>query len=174
VTGAQVQQAITDPTRHVTSASVWMTLLGITQLVAAGCVLMGLIQSRSDSPSPGNSTAVGLMWSTEILEVLAGILLLVCAAKIKKGRKWAAVTGMVTIGCVMCFYVFAIIAFAMSSAKNGQGITSGLMLYCAGIVVACIVTLLYLIRSFDGLRIINGTEPKGFDVLDVHSPKSKS
>lgn len=159
---------VTDPTRYVSSASTGMLLLGILQLVAAGCVLLAFVQDRPEDPPAIQLFTQRLLLSIEMLEVVVGFLLLICSVKIKSGRKWAATTGLVATSCALCFYVFVIIAFLNSAARSGDRTTSGIMLYCAAIVVGCVVTLLYLMRSFEGIRVINGTEPQGFEVLDVH------
>lgn len=163
-----------DPTRYVKSASVAMLLLGLLQLLAASCVMIAFFQTNENDPPNVQVFAQSLLLGVEIFAFLSSVLLLICAYKIKRGRKWAAIIGLVITGCVLCLYVFSIIAFLMSATRNADTATSGLMIYCAGIVVGCVVTLLFLIRSFDGMRFINGTEPRGFEVLDVHETKSKS
>jgi len=168
---AEVDAMNKDPTRFVMSAGRAMLVLGIVQIGLAlmiGTVIAGEVAS---APIPkGRDFVVWLFVLLVTLSFLAtGIALVVCGVKIKQGRRWAAITGLVisVVFCLLYLMIFVNSGFQIYAFKQaGPGSIVALTIFGV-LMLAFASTFSYCRRSFAGLKLMGGYRGRGFEVQVV-------
>ncbi|HQY87664.1 MAG TPA: hypothetical protein PK402_03335 [Tepidisphaeraceae bacterium] len=157
-----------DPTRFVTHAARAMLVLGIVQLLISTCVGIGAFAEFVDGGIPkGPALFVSLFMVLIILALLgSGATLILCGVKIKRGRHWAAITGLVlSVGFCLMYLLMAVSAgvqiYATRYRDPAQIVMAAFLLL---LMLAFASTFSYCRRSFAGLKLMSGYQGRGFEV----------
>jgi hypothetical protein len=110
----------------ISLVSVALTVFSATYMDAAKLkdiyVERGMAESQADAAA--SAAAIGV-YAGAVLPLLIGVLYLILAIFVGKGRQWARITTWVVAGIAVCCNAFGLLGTAAGSMLSGMGNTGG-------------------------------------------------